>query len=57
VRAVETNILARYYLRDDATQARIARDLLSTGDLFVPKTVVLELEGCYGMSPISRPAR
>jgi predicted nucleic-acid-binding protein len=44
VRAVDTNILARYYLRDDATQARIARDLLSAGDVFIPKTVVLELE-------------
>jgi len=43
VRAVDTNILARYYLRDDAAQARIAGALLSAGNLFVPKTVVLEL--------------
>jgi predicted nucleic-acid-binding protein len=44
VRAVDTNILARYYLRDDAVQGRIAADLLSAGGIFVPKTVVLELE-------------
>jgi predicted nucleic-acid-binding protein len=44
VRAVDTNILARYYLRDDVAQGRIAADLLAAGDLFVPKTVILELE-------------
>jgi predicted nucleic-acid-binding protein len=44
VRAVDTNILARFYLRDDAAQAQIAADILSTGDVFVPKTVILELE-------------
>ena len=44
MRAVDTNILARYYLHDDAVQGRIAADLLSAGDIFVPKTVILELE-------------
>jgi len=44
VRAVDTNVLARYYLRDDAAQGRIAADLLSADDIFVPKTVILELE-------------
>ncbi len=44
VRAVDTNILARYYLRDDAVQGRVAAGVLSAGDVFVPKTVVLELE-------------
>jgi predicted nucleic-acid-binding protein len=44
VRAVDTNILARFYLRDDAVQGRIAAGVLSAGDVFVPKTVVLELE-------------
>ncbi len=44
MRAVDTNILARYYLRDDAVQGRIAADLLAAGDVFVPKTVILELE-------------
>jgi len=44
VRAVDTNVLARFYLRDDAAQGRIAADVLSGGDVFVPKTVILELE-------------
>jgi predicted nucleic-acid-binding protein len=44
VRAVDTNILARYYLRDDAAQGRVAAGVLSAGDVVVPKTVVLELE-------------
>lgn len=43
MRAVDTNILARYYLQDDTHQARIATALLAAGDIFVPKTVVLEL--------------
>ena len=44
MRAVDTNILARFYLRDDAAQGRIAASVLSGGDVFVPKTVILELE-------------
>jgi predicted nucleic-acid-binding protein len=44
VRAVDTNILARFYLRDDTAQARVAEGVLSAGDVFVPKTVILELE-------------
>jgi predicted nucleic-acid-binding protein len=44
VRAVDTNILARYYLGDDPAQSRIAANLLEGGGLFVPKTVLLELE-------------
>lgn len=44
MRAVDTNVLARYYLRDDPPQARVAAGVLSAGDVFVPKTVVLELE-------------
>jgi predicted nucleic-acid-binding protein len=44
VRAVDTNVLARYYLRDDSTQARLAERVLAAGGVFVPKTVVLELE-------------
>ena len=44
MRAVDTDVLARFYLRDDATQGRIAADVLSGGDVFVPKTVILELE-------------
>ena len=44
MRAVDTNILARFYLRDDAAQGVIAAGVLSRGDVFVSKTVVLELE-------------
>lgn len=44
MRAVDTNILARFYLHDDAAQGRIAASVLSAGDIFVPKTVILELE-------------
>ena len=44
MRAVDTNILARFYLRDDAVQGRVAAGVFSAGDVFVPKTVVLELE-------------
>ena len=44
MRAVDTNILVRFYLHDDATQVRIAAGVLATGDVFVPKTVILELE-------------
>lgn len=43
MRAVDTNILARYYLQDDPEQARIATAIVRAGALFVPKTVVLEL--------------
>jgi predicted nucleic-acid-binding protein len=44
VRAVDTNILVRFYLRDDPAQAQVAANVLSVGDVFVPKTVMLELE-------------
>ena len=44
MRAVDTNVLVRYYLRDDAAQARIADRILAAGGVFVPKTVMLELE-------------
>ena len=44
MRAVDTNVLARYYLRDDPAQGRLAEKVLSRGDVFVPKTVILELE-------------
>lgn len=44
MRAVDTNVLARYYLRDDPAQAQIAARILAAGDVFVAKTVMLELE-------------
>jgi predicted nucleic-acid-binding protein len=43
VRAVDTNVLARYYLADDPAQARVAKGVLEAGGVFVPKTVMLEL--------------
>ena len=43
MRAVDTNILARYYLQDDPEQSRIATAVVDAGALFVPKTVILEL--------------
>jgi predicted nucleic-acid-binding protein len=42
--AVDTNILARFYLNDDEEQAGRAARLLAEEDVFVPKTVLLELE-------------
>ncbi|MBI4756612.1 MAG: type II toxin-antitoxin system VapC family toxin [Betaproteobacteria bacterium] len=44
MKAVDTNILARVLLNDDAQQAAAAARLLRTGPLFVPLTVMLELE-------------
>lgn len=44
MRAVDTNVLARYYLHDHPAQARIAARILAAGDVFVPRTVMLELE-------------
>ncbi len=43
MRAVDTNLLARYYLADDAAQSRVATAVLAGGEVFVPKTVLLEL--------------
>ena len=43
VRAVDTNILARYYIADDPVQSRTANRVLGAGAIFVPKTVILEL--------------
>ena len=43
MRAVDTNVLARYYLADDPAQARVAKAVLESGEVFIPKTVLLEL--------------
>ena len=59
--ALDTNVLARYYVREaDATRATLAqaeaarRVIEGGGDLFVAKTVLLELEwvlrGVYGLA-------
>ena len=59
MRAVDTNILARYYLRDDVGQARIAAAVLARGDIFVPKTVIYARRAAkLGLEPPVRvPAR
>ena len=52
MKALDTNILARYYTKDDPAQSPIALRIMSGPDaLFVPRTVVLEfvwvLESSY----------
>lgn len=42
--ALDTNVLARFYLNDEPGQAQIAARLLMEQDVFIPKTVLLELE-------------
>ena len=44
MRAVDTNVLVRALVRDDVAQAARAEALLAAGDVFVPVTVMLELE-------------
>lgn len=40
---LDTNILARFLLKDDPNQAQIATLLISNRDCYVPITVILEL--------------
>lgn len=42
--ALDTNVLARVLTRDDPAQAAQAAKVMKSGDLFVAKTVLLELE-------------
>lgn len=47
--ALDTNVLVRYLVQDDAAQAAAARELVTRltsegAQLFVPATVILELE-------------
>jgi predicted nucleic-acid-binding protein len=42
--ALDTNILIRVLTRDDPAQADLAVHLMKSGDLFICKTVLLELE-------------
>ena len=44
MRAVDTNILVRFLTADDEQQARISREIIIAGDIFIPTTVVLETE-------------
>jgi predicted nucleic-acid-binding protein len=44
MKALDTNILVRYYTQDDPRQARIALRILKEEEaLFVPRTVLIEL--------------
>jgi predicted nucleic-acid-binding protein len=44
MRAVDTNVLVRALVRDDAAQAAKAEEILARDEVFVPVTVMLELE-------------
>jgi predicted nucleic-acid-binding protein len=55
VRAVDTNVLVRALVQDDAAQGRRAQACLSAQPVYIPVTVILELEWVlrsrYGYSP------
>ena len=42
--SVDTNLLVRILTNDDPVQARRALKILKSGDIFIPKTVILETE-------------
>ena len=44
MRAIDTNVLVRALVLDDAAQAARAQELLREHEVFVPVTVILELE-------------
>lgn len=44
MRALDTNVLVRALVRDDAEQAAKAEEILTREEVFVPVTVMLELE-------------
>ena len=57
--ALDTNVLVRYVVEDDAAQLAAAKRLISrcVGEglaLFVPVTVVLDSSGCCGPTSPSR---
>ena len=55
MRALDTNVLVRALVQDDAAQGRRAEACVSTQPVYVPVTVILELEWVlrsrYGYSP------
>jgi predicted nucleic-acid-binding protein len=55
VRAVDTNLLVRALVRDDAAQSAAAEAVLANEPVFIPVTVMLELEWVlrsrYGFEP------
>jgi predicted nucleic-acid-binding protein len=42
--AVDTNVLVRYIVADDARQAERARTVIDGEDVFIPTSVILEVE-------------
>lgn len=44
MRAIDTNVLVRALVQDDATQSARAQSLLTEHEIFIPVTVMLELE-------------
>ncbi len=54
--AVDTNIIVRYLTGDDPQQAAKARAVIGQKPVFVPKTVLLEVEwvlrGVYGLPSV-----
>ena len=55
MRALDTNVLVRALVQDDAAQGRRAQACLSAQPVYIPVTVILELEWVlrsrYGYSP------
>lgn len=47
MRAIDTNVLARFLLNDDPDQGEVARRIVEDG-IFLPLTVVLELGWLLG---------
>jgi predicted nucleic-acid-binding protein len=53
--AIDTNVLVRYYLDDDKEQAELSQRLIENFPIYVPKTVILELEWVLrGVAKIDR---
>jgi len=52
--AVDTNVVIRYLVKDDDVQSKRAREIVESGPVFIPATVVLEcnwvLRSLYGFS-------
>ena len=44
MRGIDTNVLVRALVQDDAVQARSAAESLGSGIVYIPVTVILELE-------------
>ena len=44
MRAVDTNLVVRLFVQDDAEQAKAARQALATDTAFIPKSVIVEFE-------------